>query len=89
MEYLKRSSRLIPAFTLTVSLALFTGSAAAGICKGVEKSACSTDEMCSWVESYARSDGAKVRGYCRTKSSGKQKAKRAVESSGSEQKEKS
>ena len=34
-------------------------------CKGVEKSVCEKDHACRWVNSYKRSDGAEIKGYCR------------------------
>ena len=41
--------------------------ATASQCKGLENSACASDNACSWVESYERKDGIKVNAFCRTK----------------------
>ena len=40
-------------------------------CKGLSKSACSSDKTCSWIKGYKKQDGKEVKGYCRVKSSKK------------------
>ena len=48
-------------------------------CKGLSSSACSASTECTWVEGFKRSDGVKVKSYCRAlpskakKSAGKKK----------------
>lgn len=62
----------IPLRTLIAAVALAlagTGVQAESACKGLEMAACEKAAECTWVESYARQDGIKVAGYCRTKSS--------------------
>ena len=44
-----------------------TGNVIAAECKGSSKSSCSTNSSCTWVKGYSKKDGAKVRGYCRSK----------------------
>ena len=65
--------------TLLSSLLLMAfiagGTVNAATCKGMSKPACSGESSCSWVDSYQRSDGIKVNGYCRKKSSGKSSGK--------------
>lgn len=51
-----------------VGMLLATSAAAAVTCKGMEQNQCTKQDQCSWVDAYTRSDGAKVRGYCRTRS---------------------
>lgn len=54
---------------------MLTGSAnAASQCKGLENTACNSNNACSWVNEYERKDGRKVKGFCRTSSRGKAKA---------------
>jgi hypothetical protein len=61
----------IGALVAASALTLAVGSAqAASACKGLEKAACGKKADCTWVEGYTKKDGAKVSGYCRTKSSG-------------------
>ncbi|MCG7901536.1 hypothetical protein A3194_13080 [Candidatus Thiodiazotropha endoloripes] len=48
---------------------------AAKACKGMSKSACSSNANCSWVKSYTTKTGAKVNAYCRTKSGKKSSSK--------------
>ncbi len=36
-------------------------------CQSANKTQCKADDNCTWVEGYRKSDGAKVKGYCRAK----------------------
>jgi hypothetical protein len=45
---------------------------AEGKCKGLSKSACSSNPTCSWVNGYETKAGKKVAAYCRVKSTKKQ-----------------
>lgn len=36
-------------------------------CNEKQKSACTSDSSCSWVDSYKRKDGTEVSSYCRSK----------------------
>ena len=54
-------------FVVLFSVFSFTGMANAATCKGMPKSQCSTQSSCSWVDSYKRSDGVAVNGYCGSK----------------------
>ena len=48
---------------------------AAGACKGLEKDVCSSDNSCSWINSYTTKKGKTIKAYCRNKSkSNKSKA---------------
>jgi len=48
---------------------------AAGACKGLEKDVCSSDNSCSWINSYTTKKGKTINAYCRNKSkSNKSKA---------------
>lgn len=56
-------------------LALNIGTASSAECKGSEKTSCSANNSCTWVDGYKRSDGKNVNGYCRmTKAQAKDKA---------------
>jgi hypothetical protein len=62
------------------ALALTLGYAqAASSCQGVEKAACEKNTSCIWVGGYTKESGAKVSGYCRTKSTGGAKKTSAEE----------
>lgn len=54
--------------TLTCLAFLVFGSTAqaASSCKGKTQSACSSASSCSWVKSYKRKDGVKVKAHCRS-----------------------
>ena len=41
---------------------------AAGACKGLEKDVCSSDNSCSWINSYTTKKGKTIKAYCRNKS---------------------
>ncbi len=60
---------------LAAGLALSGQANAASQCKGLDNAACDSQQSCSWVAGYERSDGRKVNAFCRTK------AKRASKSS--------
>ncbi|MBT8127058.1 MAG: hypothetical protein KJP15_06230, partial [Gammaproteobacteria bacterium] len=55
-------------FVIVTLLAFSTGHGLAAECKGKSQSRCASDSSCTWVSGYTRNDGAKVKGYCRTKS---------------------
>ena len=64
------SSRKSPRFlSRTVLLAcLLSGvplAGAASHCKGMPENACASDDACTWVTSYTRSDGRTVSGHCK------------------------
>ena len=49
-----------------LTLALNSGAqAASSECKGMEQNSCIQAKTCRWVNSYQRSNGKKVSGYCR------------------------
>ena len=54
---------------LLCSSALFMGAHAAqaepAACKGMEQANCTESGACRWVNSYKRSDGREISGYCR------------------------
>ena len=53
------------------ALFMATGSASAqSACKGLSKSACESNNACSHVKSFTRSDGANVKAFCRAKPGG-------------------
>jgi hypothetical protein len=67
----RKSVNIIGALIAASALTLGVGSAqAASACKGLDQGACGKKSDCTWVGGYTRKDGAKVSGYCRTKSSG-------------------
>ncbi|NNJ94415.1 MAG: hypothetical protein HKP57_06700, partial [Halobacteria archaeon] len=77
-------SKSFSEFFRLLSLILVLGSLSfsahsASQCKGLSASACSASTECTWVEGFKRSDGAKVKSYCRAlpskakKSAGKKK----------------
>lgn len=43
-------------------------SSAAGTCKGLQQDACSSDNSCSWINSYTTKKGKTINAYCRNKS---------------------
>ncbi len=55
--------------TLLCSAVLLIGAQAAQAepvaCKGMEQPSCIDASSCRWVNTYQRSDGRKIRGYCR------------------------
>ena len=55
--------------TLICSAALLISTSAAqaapNVCKGVQQAACADAGSCRWVNSYKRSDGREINGYCR------------------------
>ena len=58
--------KIISVLSVALVLSLVSGlSSAEGTCKGMEKSACTTDSGCRWIKGYERSDGRSVAGYCR------------------------
>lgn len=63
--------------SLLSGLMLVTNVNAASACKGLENSACKSNSACGWVNEYQRKDGRKVKGFCRTSTRGKAKAKTA------------
>lgn len=66
-------SRFVKMFALTLTLMMgawaFTTSPAAAqsVCKGLSKSACERNDSCSHVGAFTRSDGVKVKAFCRAK----------------------
>lgn len=54
---------------LLCSSALLMGAHAAqaepAACKGMEQANCTESAACRWVNSYKRSDGREISGYCR------------------------
>jgi len=56
------------AFALIVAFFLSTApSSAQSACKGLKNSTCVSKDSCSWVKAFTRSDGAKVKSFCRSK----------------------
>ena len=52
----------------TVGLAMFGAApASAQVCKGLSKSACGSNDRCSYVKGFKRKDGATVKAFCRAK----------------------
>lgn len=49
-------------------LSLSALSFGAGACKGQAQDACSSDDSCSWVNSYTTKKGNTINAYCRNKS---------------------
>ena len=43
-------------------------SSAADACKGMQQDKCSSDNSCSWVNSYTTKKGNTIKAYCRNKS---------------------
>ncbi len=60
------SRPVLPAIFLFL---IFAGSVvqAQSACKGLSSGQCSTKSGCLWVGGYSRTDGRKVKGYCRAK----------------------
>jgi hypothetical protein len=54
---------------LLYSAALLTGAHAVqaepAVCKGMEQAPCTESGDCRWINSYKRSDGREINGYCR------------------------
>ncbi|MFW2440007.1 MAG: hypothetical protein ACN4GR_11605 [Arenicellales bacterium] len=61
-----RKSVLLLAATGLLSISQF--SFAAATCKGMQQDACSSENSCSWVNSYTTKTGKKINAYCRNKS---------------------
>lgn len=64
-------------FLLTATLAgvSMTGQVlAAGACKGLQETACSSNTSCSWIAGYERKDGRQVKSFCRNKPGAKKKS---------------
>jgi hypothetical protein len=60
-------SKPVAALAVTLSVALGGNLAVAeSACKGLEEAACGKKADCGWVKGYARKDGVKVSGHCRT-----------------------
>ena len=55
---------LVLALSLTLGVVPLQAAAA---CKGLESSACQSNDSCSWVKDYTRKDGVKVAGHCKSK----------------------
>ena len=71
MSHTKNCSSFISILALFM-IFVFSGSVfAAAECKGLVKNKCAEQKQCSWVNAYKRSDGAEVKGYCRSKSTNK------------------
>ena len=64
------------ALSVVLGLTIAGPAVAASACKGAQKSACSKNDACSWVESYKTKTGTSVKGHCRAKP-GKGAAKKA------------
>ena len=54
---------------LVCSVALLAGAhalqAEPSVCKGMEQASCAESGACRWINSYKRSDGREINGYCR------------------------
>ncbi len=54
---------------LLCSVALLAGAHAVqaepSVCKGMEQASCAESGDCRWINSYKRSDGREINGYCR------------------------
>jgi len=61
-----RKSVLLLAATGLLSISQF--SFAAATCKGMQQDACSSENSCSWVNSYTTKNGKTITAYCRNKS---------------------
>lgn len=72
-------ARLVTVFAFILSLAAFNSAPAMAqsACKGLSKSACTSNSRCSHVAAFTRSDGARVKAFCRSKpgNGAKKKAK--------------
>ena len=56
-------------FLLIAGLLSFSQlSSAAGACKGMQQDACSSNNSCSWINSYSTKKGNTIKAYCRNKS---------------------
>ena len=60
-----RNSALALAATGLISISQF--SFAAATCKGMQQDACSSDNSCSWINSYTTKKGKTIKAYCRNK----------------------
>lgn len=60
-----RKTGLVLAATALISVSQF--SSAAGICKGLQQDACSSESSCSWINSYTTKKGKTINAYCRNK----------------------
>lgn len=56
------------AVIVSAAIMLSVPAQAASACKGLNDSACASAQSCSWINAYARKDGKKINGFCRTKS---------------------
>lgn len=57
----------VAALVGTVTFATAVPALAAPACKGQDKSACSANAACTWIDSYSTQSGNKVNAYCRSK----------------------
>ncbi len=71
-------SMAVVLFTLMLTFPMT--SHAVSSCKGKSKSSCSSDNRCSWVNSYTNKNGNKVGAFCRAKP-GKRKSSNAAKAS--------
>ena len=53
--------------TLAFASLITLPASAQSVCKGLSKSACTSNSKCSHVAAFTRSDGAKVKAFCRAK----------------------
>ncbi|MGI9463958.1 MAG: hypothetical protein ACR2OM_08460 [Aestuariivirgaceae bacterium] len=58
---------LLAVFASLMLVIAGTGTASAAECKGLSKSSCQSNQQCSFVKAHSRSDGTKVKAFCRSK----------------------
>jgi len=80
-----KSNKVFVRTTLLTSglVALLSAGSASAVsaCKGLDDSACNSDQTCRWVEGYERKDGRQVKSFCRTKPTSKKKADQKTDTS--------
>ncbi len=60
-------TKLTTASVFAIAAMMLTAPAHAKECKEMAQSACDSSDTCSWVKAHTRSDGAKVKAFCRAK----------------------
>ena len=63
-------SILISSVLVAFSIFFSTKANAQSICKGLTQSVCQSNNQCSYVAAFVRSDGANVKAFCRAKPGG-------------------
>lgn len=75
-----RTSKILASLFFGTIVAVLPVQAASPVqCKTLARESCSTNPGCTWVDSYVRKDGRKVKAYCRKIS---RKAGKKTEDSG-------